>query len=120
MTALLQAELRQIVAQWGRDFDVLLTPTMACTPPRLGTVLAEANKNVEGPRPTETRMVFLTAICNITGLPAISLPVHFSAADLPIGAQLIGAPFGEATLIRLAAAIELEVGWARAIPPRYR
>ncbi|MEW2386121.1 amidase [Micromonospora sp. NPDC047707] len=119
-SALLQSESRQIVAQWGRDFDLLLTPTMACVPPALGSVLAEANGNVNGPRLTEIRMVSFTVVCNVTGLPAISLPVHFSPEGLPVGAQLIGAPFDEATLIRLAALIEPEIGWVTAVPPRYR
>jgi amidase len=119
-TAQLQVESRQIVAQWGRDFDVLLSPTMACTAPRLGSVLREANDEPEVPRLTEARMVAFTVVGNVTGLPAISLPVHFTAEDLPVGAQLIGAPFDEATLIRLASVVESEIGWVDAIPSRCR
>lgn len=116
----LQVESRRIVAQWRRDFDVLLTPTMGCRPPPVGLVVDEANRHVDEALPSALAMVSFTAICNITGLPAISLPVHHAPNGLPIGAQLIGAPFDEATLIRVASAMESEIGWPDLIPARYR
>ena len=109
-----------IVSQWGRDFDLLLTPTMATPPPLVGTVLAEANTNFDKLRLTESQMVAFTAGCNITGLPAISLPVHRTEAGLPVGAQLIGAPFGEAELLRVAAALEPMFGWTEEVPTALR
>lgn len=109
-----------VTAQWGRDFDVLLTPTMAAPPPLVGTVLAEANEDFAGPRIAENQMVAFTAFCNIAGLPAISLPVHETPAGLPVGAQLVGAPFGEAELIRLASSVEEHFGWTTRIPDGYR
>lgn len=118
--ARLYIESAQMAAQWGRDFDVLLTPTMATPPPLVGTVLAEANAAFDGPRVTENQMVAFTAFCNIAGLPAISLPVHTSALGLPIGAQLVGGPFGEAELIRLASSVEDHFGWTTRIPDAYR
>ena len=118
--ARLYVESAQVTAQWGRDFDVLLTPTMATTPPPIGTVLAEANAAFDGPRVTENQMVAFTAFCNIAGLPAISLPVHTSPLGLPIGAQLVGRPFGEADLIRLASSVEDHFGWTTRIPDAYR
>ena len=114
--ARLYAESAQITAQWGQDFDVLLTPTMATTPPLVGTVLAEANQDFAGPRVTENQMVAFTAFCNIAGLPAISLPVHISERGLPVGAQLVGGPFGESELIRLASSIEEQFGWTTRLP----
>lgn len=118
--ARLYAESSQIVQQWGRDFDVLLTPTMATTPPPVGVVLAEANRAFDGPRETENRMVAYTAFSNITGLPAISLPVHTTESGLPVGAQLIGRPFGEAELLRLGCSVEAAFGWTTRIPDSYR
>ena len=114
--ARLYAESAVVTAQWGRDFDVLLTPTMAAPPPLVGTVLAEANEAFDGPRVAENQMVAFTAFCNIAGLPAISLPVHVSELGLPVGAQLVGGPFGESELIRLAASVEEHVGWTTRIP----
>lgn len=118
--ALLHLESREIVAQWGRDFDVLLTPTMACTPPLAGTVLQEKNADPTGFRMTETQMISFTFFANLTGLPAISLPVHHSAQGLPVGAQLVGGPFDEATLIRLAASVEPAYAWTTTVPEGFR
>jgi amidase len=107
----LQEESRGVVAQWGRDFDVLLTPTMACLPPLADTVLKEAVDNPGGLRLTETQMISFTSFCNVTGLPAISLPTHTSADGLPVGVQLVAGPWDEAVLIRLASALEPLAGW---------
>jgi amidase len=114
---LLHRESRDVVAQWRRDFDVLLTPTMACLPPEALVVLPGANRDPLGLRLTELQMITFTFFCNITGLPAISLPVHTSVDGLPVGAQLVGAPFAEATLIRLASNVEAEFGWTSTVPP---
>jgi amidase len=118
--ARLYAESAQLAAQWGRDYDVLLTPTMAAPPPLVGTVLAEANDDFAGPRVAENQMIAFTAFCNIAGLPAISLPVHTSDLGLPVGAQLVGGPFGESELIRLASSVEDHFGWTTRIPDGYR
>ncbi|MGP4025539.1 amidase [Actinomadura sp. 3N407] len=120
MAARLQIESRRIVAQWRRDFDVLLTPTMACQPPPLGLVVEEANRHFATAQPSALLMVSFTLLCNITGQPAISVPVHIAPNGLPIGVQFIGAPFDEATLLRLAAALETEVAWPEAVPTRFR
>jgi amidase len=109
--ALMQLESIEVRAQWGRDFDVLLTPTLACPPPRAGACLAEANTDPGGRRLTEAQMVAFTSFCNSAGLPAVSLPVHTSPDGLPIGAQLVGGPWDEATLVRLASALEELDGW---------
>ncbi|MGI5415047.1 amidase [Actinomadura luteofluorescens] len=114
--ALLQTETRRIVAQWRRDFDVLLTPTMACQPPELGVVRADANRDVAVAQPSALLMVSFTLLANITGQPAISLPVHVAPTGLPVGVQLIGAPFDEATLLRLAAALEARTNWPLTVP----
>ena len=60
--------------------------------------------------------VSFTAFGNVTGLPAISLPLHFTDSDLPVGVQLTGGPWQEATLISLAAAIERAAPWAERRP----
>jgi amidase len=106
VAARLQLETRRVVAQWGRDYDVLLTPTTATVAPPTGLVREQANADPEVPRLTELRMVSFTAFCNISGLPAITLPVHRTADGIPVGAQLVGGSFGEALLIRLASQVE--------------
>lgn len=119
IAAMLQEESRAIVAQWGRDFDVLLTPTMACPPPPVGRLLDEANADPDGPRLTEARMISFTAVCNVTGLPAVTVPAYHAASGLPIGSQLIAGPWDEAVLIRLASALEGLDDWTRRRPARF-
>ncbi|MBP2328372.1 amidase [Kibdelosporangium banguiense] len=117
---LLQQESRTVVAQWGQDFDVLLTPTMACPPPPVDTVLDEANARPGDFRLREIQMISFTSVCNITGLPAITLPTHTSPGGLPIGSQLIAGPWDEAILIRLASALEEIDGWPLRRPGRFQ
>lgn len=114
--ARLHDETPDVRAQWGRDFDLLLTPTMATQTPRVGEVLAEANTNWDGGRETEIKMISFTAVSNISGLPAISLPVHTSSSGMPVGAQLVGGPFGEWELLRVAAEVEQVSAWASRLP----
>lgn len=113
----LQFETRRVNAQFGRDFDLLLTPTMAVSTPRVGVVYDEANETPGAPRLTEARQVTFTAWVNIAGLPAISLPVHIDSSGLPVGAQLVGGPFDEAALIRVASQLEPVLGWATRLAP---
>jgi amidase len=74
-------------------------------------VYDEANSNPGGPRTIENQTISFTSFVNIAGLPAVSLPVHTGENGMPIGAQLVGAPFDEATLIRLAAEMEPAFRW---------
>jgi amidase len=107
-----QLRSREIVAHWGRDFDVLLTPTLSIEPPPVGSVLEAAHASPGEPAPAVLQMVAFTAFANITGQPAISLPLHRTGDGVPIGAQLTGGPWDEATLIRLAAQLEQAAPWA--------
>jgi amidase len=107
---------RREVARWGRDFDVLLTPTSAILPPLAGAVL-EAQHAAPGAATFDTvASVVFAAFGNITGLPAISLPLYWNADGLPVGTMLTGAPFDEATLIRLGAQLEAARPWAQRAP----
>jgi len=58
----------------------------------------------------------LTRPFNALGLPVLSVPCGFSAAGLPIGIQLVGRPFDEATTLRLGQAYEQATGWAERRP----
>jgi amidase len=102
---------RQVVSAWGRDFDVLLTPTMSIEPPTVGAVLEAVHASPGEPAVAVLQMVAFTILANVTGLPAISLPLHQTPGGVPIGAQLIGGPWEEATLIRLAAQLEQAAPW---------
>jgi amidase len=108
----LQRISRKVVARWGSEFDVLVTPTMAIEPPVAGTVLAEMQANPTAPSMTVFAMAAFTAIYNITGLPAINVPLHWSDAGVPIGVQIVGGPWQEALLIQVASQLEKTEPWA--------
>jgi amidase len=61
-------------------------------------------------------MAAFTAIFNITGQPAISLPMHVSASGLPVGVQIVAGPWREAQLVRVAAQLEQADPWAHRYP----
>ncbi len=92
------------------DADVWLTPTVMSTAPRVGSF--------RGLTPLETferaaRIAAFTAPFNLTGQPAISIPVASSPEGLPIGAQLVGRPHADLGLLQLAATLESELDFAR-------
>lgn len=109
----LQRWTRTVNAQWGRDFDLLVTPTMPIQPPPAGQILREITESPGDTSMTVLAMVSFTSMFNMNGLPAISLPVH-QAADtgLPIGAQLVAGPWQEAVLLRVAAQVEQLLPWS--------
>ncbi|MFZ0665247.1 MAG: amidase [Acidimicrobiales bacterium] len=108
----LQRISRKVVARWGSEFDVLVTPTMTIEPPVAGTVLAEMQDNPTAPSMTVVAMAAFTAVYNITGLPAINVPLHWSDAGIPIGVQIVGGPWQDALLIQVASQLEKMEPWA--------
>ncbi len=106
---------RTIVAFWS-TVDVVLTPTLALPPVPIGWQDEGAEGALEQLR-RNTLFTPFTAIANLTGLPALSLPLHRSDGGLPIGVQAIGRPAGEAELIRLAAQVETARPWHDDRPP---
>jgi amidase len=106
------------VARFWRDdgFDLLLTPTLGAPPPPLGELLPDPAKPDDMFRKLLDFIPF-TPTQNVTGQPAISLPLHWSASGLPIGVQLVGAYGAEDLLLRLAAQLEIARPWAERRPP---
>jgi len=103
---------RQEVARWGRDFDVLLTPTSAILPPLAGATMEAQHATPDTPVGDVVASVSFTAFGNVTGLPAVSLPLQQTDEGIPVGVQLTGGPWDEATLIRLSAQLEQAMPWA--------
>ena len=99
------------MAQWGRDFDILVSPTMCIEPPRAGEVLAAAHEAKATPIQVLQMAIFASGL-NMTGQPAISLPTHMAPSGLPIGVQLVAGPWQEAQLFRVAAQLEEALPWA--------
>jgi amidase len=106
---------RAMAAWWASGFDLLLTPTIAVTPWKLG-VLANDSASPLGPSIAGGRFVPFTPPFNTTGQPAISLPLHQSGG-LPVGIQLVAAYGREDVLIRLASQLEAAHPWADRHPP---
>jgi amidase len=105
------------VARFFTRYDILLTPTMACTPYPLG-VLDMSTTDLEAFYDALLRSIAFTSLFNSSGNPAMSVPLAWSREGLPIGVQFV-APFGdEARLFRLAAQLESAQPWANRRPPR--
>jgi aspartyl-tRNA(Asn)/glutamyl-tRNA(Gln) amidotransferase subunit A len=88
--------------------DVLLAPTTPLT----ATVPGENEATLgDGPSDVRSALIRLTRPFNFSGHPACSVPCGFSAAGLPIGLQLVGRPFDEATVLRAADAYQRATDW---------
>jgi Asp-tRNA(Asn)/Glu-tRNA(Gln) amidotransferase A subunit family amidase len=115
------------------SYDLLLTPTMAGPPPKIGefdqspaqqrvsdlllktrtarllghtSILEDIDKH------KELAWVPYTQLANVTGRPGISLPLYWTADGLPLGVQFVAPLAGESLLIRLAAQLEQALPWA--------
>lgn len=125
----LQAASREFVAQFSGgldriafgasgdgagdgDFDVLVTPTMAVEPPVVGSIWEGSDLDPGAPLVNATPMAAYTAIYNVTGQPALSLPLHTAVSGLPVGVQFAAGPWNEALLLRLGSQLEAAAPWA--------
>ena len=106
----LQGAARQIVT-WADAYDVILTPTLAQAPLEIGTLDPDRDDPAQAFREAGWFTPF-TPITNITGQPAISLPLATHENGLPLGIQLLGQPTDEATLLSLGAQLETAQPWA--------
>jgi len=108
----MQVNARQVQRFW-KDHDLLLTPTVAEPPPQLGTFLEPPDNPIQSLFRAALFAPF-TPGWNVTGQPAISLPLHRTESGLPIGVQLVGAYAREDLLIRIASQIEEAVPFSHA------
>jgi amidase len=108
---------RRELARWGRDFDVLLTPTSAILPPKAGATLEAQHAAPDQPVLDVVASVSFTAFGNVTGLPGVSLPLHWTDGNLPVGVQLLAGPWRDGQLLALAAQLEAASPWAQRRPP---
>jgi amidase len=98
------------------EHDILLTPTTASPPPRIGQLQGRGalwTLNVVA------GMVPYNGVWNVTGQPAASVPAGFGADGLPRGVQLVARPGAETTILSLAAQLEAERPWAQQHPPGF-
>jgi amidase len=108
---MLQGVAREIVT-WTARYDALLTPALAEAPVELGVI---ESCNAEHPMrgfSRSGRFTPFTAVSNITGSPAMSVPLYQREDGLPLGVQIIGQPAQEGALLALAAELETAHPWA--------
>jgi len=94
-------------------YDLVLTPTAPHPPLRLGVL---DGKGLIATIRASLPMTAYTAIWNVLGNPAASVPAGFTANGLPLAVQLVGPPESEARLFQVAAQLERKIPWADATP----
>ncbi len=134
----LQTASRKI-AMFFEDYDILLTPTLSQVPVKIGSLQPSASEksliNILGsidagwllkamgiikPLAAQTfEFIPWTPVFNVTGQPAMSVPLHWSDEGLPIGMHFVGKFGDDAGLFRLAAQLETAKPWNQRIPAGY-
>ena len=111
----LRAELSRRVWQVMQQVDAILTPTMPIPAPQIGQGIWDYG----GARETvQEALIRFAAPFSVTGQPAASVPCGLSRHGLPVALQVVGRPFDEATVLRIAAAYEQAAG-APGKPPGF-
>jgi amidase len=103
---------RSILRQFA-GFDAVLTPALAQTPRPIGWYSSD---DPELNFAQQVQYTPYTSFANVTGLPAITLPVFATPEGVPMGVQLVGRPGGEATLLAIGAQLERRIGWQHRHP----
>ena len=106
---------RAIQSWWTQGWDLLLTPTLSAPPLPVGSMPNNPERPMT-PLMTAGSWVAFTSQFNISGQPAISLPLHRTAEGLPVGMQLAAAYGREDVLIRVASQLEQAAPWAHLTP----
>jgi len=107
---------REVNEWWAGGFDLLVTPTIAVPPPKIGWL----GGSPDDPGSAMTRLLSVipyTPAYNLTGQPAMSLPLHWTSDGLPVGVQLVAALGREDLLLRVAAQLEEAQPWRERRPP---
>ncbi len=114
ITVHLQTVSRQIVALFS-DFDVLLTPSLGQRPVRIGEIDA-CSSDPMADFDASTHFTPYGATWNVTGQPAMTVPLFHGHDGLPLTVQIVGRPTDETTLISLATQLEQSRPWAQRMP----
>ncbi|MCL5041278.1 MAG: amidase [Gammaproteobacteria bacterium] len=102
------------MAAFMDSYDMILSPTMAQLPPRLGEVSLDLPLEEFGPR--ASRMSTFASLYNLTGQPAMSVPLYWTPDGLPVGVMFAARHGDERALIRLAAQLESAMPWFDKVP----
>ncbi|WP_239455398.1 amidase [Nocardioides gilvus] len=96
-------------------YDVVLTPTLASLPVEVGAM--RDDENPEADFEAQKRFTPWTSAWNVTGMPSMSLPTHWTPEGLPVGVMIAGRPAEDELLISLAAQVEQASDWVGRTPP---
>ena len=107
------------VADFFASFDVLVNPTVSAPPLPLGEMVSPDEDPLRALRAGGTTVAYSGVVANLTGNPAMSVPLHWTEEGLPIGMHFLGRSGDEATLIRLGAQLEAARPWAQRRPPTF-
>ena len=113
--AILSAFERSVIRQFAR-FDAVITPALAMTPRPIGWYDQE---DAELNFAQQVQYTPFTSFLNVSGLPAITLPIAMTDSGLPMGVQFIGRPGGESVLLAIGAQLERRLNWQRRHPPQW-
>jgi amidase len=109
---------RRIVEAFVATFDLLVTPTMACLPPPVGALRGSTGDDPLSALRNSYPMALFASLFNVTGQPAISLPIHHDdTTGLPVGVQIVAAPWREDLLLQVSRTLELAHPWTDRRPP---
>jgi len=112
--ARLQLYAREVASLW-QEYDLILTPTLARLPLAVGELFLGAASDPMAPMAAADSFTPFTPLFNITGQPAASLPVHWEG-EIPIGVQLAGRLYEEASLLAVCQELEEASGWPQRAP----
>lgn len=104
---------RSVIRQFA-PYDAVLTPALALPPRPIGWYDQD---DAEHNFAQQVQVTPWTSFVNVSGLPAIVLPVHWTAEGLPMGVQLIGRPGREDVLLAIGAQLERRLRWQDRHPP---
>jgi amidase len=106
---------REVVAWWQSGYDLLLTPTAAEPAPFLGDLVSTDDDPM---RPLTRALPFAAFMApfNVTGQPAMSVPLYWTSDDIPIGVQLVADQYREDVLVGVGAQLEAAQPWATRRP----
>jgi amidase len=102
---------RPLMAHFVDGLDVLVTPTMAVEPPPCGSVWVGCDVEPMLGLMNCFPMAVFTSVWNVTGLPALSLPLHEAPSGLPVGVQFVAGPWREDVLLQLGTTLEQAMPW---------
>jgi amidase len=107
----------RVVAGWLGDYDAWLTPTMSTPPALLGEITSTEDDPTRALETGGETVAYAGVVANITGNPAMSVPLWWNDAGLPVGLHFLGRYGDEAALFRLAGQLEAARPWRDRRPP---